>query len=93
MNRSLNKKKKIPNILPLLVNSKLVSDFHKKAKLFNRHFAKQCTLVQNTSTLPVFNFKTNNRLKSFEINKNDLLLLIIKTLNANKLHGWYDISI
>ena len=29
---------------------------------------KQCTLVQNTSTLPVFNFKTNNRLKSFDIN-------------------------
>ena len=90
MNRSLNKKK-IPNILSLLVNSKL--DFHKKAELFNRHFPKQCILVQNTSTLPAFNFKTNSRLKSFEINENDLLLLIIKTLNANKPYGWYDISI
>ena len=29
---------------------------------------KQCTLIQHTSTLPVFNFKTNNRLKSFDIN-------------------------
>ena len=67
------KKKKIPNIQPLLVNNKLVSDFHKKAELFNRHFAEQCTLVQNTSTLPVFNFKTNNRLKSFDINENDLI--------------------
>ena len=91
INRFLNKKK-IPNIPPLLVNNKLVSDFHKKAELFNRHFAEQCTLVQNTSTLPVFNFKTNNRLKSFDINENDLHL-IIKNLNANKAHGWDDISI
>ena len=62
----------IPNIPPLLVNSKLVSDFRKKAELFNRHFAEQCTLVQNTSTLLVFNFKTNNCFKSFNINENDL---------------------
>ena len=85
-------KKKIPNTPPLLVNKKLLSGFRKKAELFNRHFAEQCTLVQNTSTLPVFNFKTNNRLKSFDINENDLHL-IIKNLNANKAHGWDDISI
>ena len=84
LNRILNKK--IPNMPPLLVNNKLVSNFHKKAELFNRHFAEQCTLVQNTSTLPVFNYKTNKRLKSFEINENDILL-IIKILNANKAHG------
>ena len=62
INRFLNKKK-IPNIPPLLVNNKLVSSFHKKAELFNRHFVEQCTVVQNASTLPVFNFKTNDRLK------------------------------
>ena len=44
--------------------------------LRNWHFAEQCTAVQNTITLPVFNFKTNNRLKSFEINENDLLSII-----------------
>ena len=60
INKFLNKKK-LPNIPLLLFNNKLASDFHKKAELFNRHFAEQCTLVQNTSTLPVFNFKTNNR--------------------------------
>ena len=27
-------------------------------------------------TLPVFNFETNNRIKSFEINENDPLLII-----------------
>ena len=87
-------KKKISNIPPLLINNKLVFDFHKKAELFNLHFAEQCTLVQNTSTLPVpvLNFKTNNWLKSFDINENDLHL-IIKNLNANKAHGWDDISI
>ena len=62
INRILNRKK-IPNIPPLLLNNKVVSDFHKKAELFNRRIAEQCTLVQNTSALPVFNFKTNNRLK------------------------------
>ena len=36
--------------------------------------------------------KTNKRLKSFEINENDLLL-ITKNLNTNKAHGWDDISI
>ena len=39
INRFLNKEN-IPNIPPLLVNNKLVSDFHKKAELFNRHFAE-----------------------------------------------------
>ena len=46
-------------------------------------------LVQNTSTLPVFNFKTNNQLKSFEINENGLLL-VIKNHSAN---GWDNISL
>ena len=68
-----------------------MSDFHKKGDLLNRHFAEQCTLVQNTSTLPVSKFKTNKRLKSFDINEN-YLLLIIKNLNTNKAHGWDDIS-
>ena len=34
INRFLNKKK-ISNIPPLLINNKLVFDFHKKAELFN----------------------------------------------------------
>ena len=57
---------------------------------------EQCTLVQNTNTLPVFNCKTNNWLKSFDVNENELYL-IIKNLNANKatigmiyLFEWYN---
>ena len=37
-------------------------------------------------------FIPHYRLKLFEINENDFLL-IIKNLNANKAHGWDDISI
>ena len=85
-------KKKIPNIPPLLVNNKLVSDFHEKGELFNQNLEEQCTLIQNTSTLPVFNFKTKNWLKSLDTNENDFHL-IIKNFNANKAHGWDDISI
>ena len=90
INRFLSKTK-IPNIPSLLFNNKFVSDFHRKAKIFNRHFAKQYTLIQNTSAIPVFNLKTNKRLKSFDINENDLHLII--NLNANKAHGCDDISI
>ena len=53
---------------------------------------EQCALVQNTTAVPVFNFKTNDRLNSFEVNEKDLLL-IIKNLNANNAHGWNDASI
>ena len=53
---------------------------------------EQCALVQNTTAVPVFNFKTNDRLNSFEVNKKDLLL-IIKNLNANNAHGWNDASV
>ena len=38
LNTFLNNKK-IPNIPPLNVNSKIISNFEKKAELFNSHFA------------------------------------------------------
>ena len=43
---------KVPLILPLLVNNKIVSDFTKKANLFNNFFATQCTPLTNSSVLP-----------------------------------------
>ena len=52
------------------------------------------TLRKNALSFKIqaFNFKANNRLKSFEINENNLLL-ITKNPNAYKAHGWDDISI
>ena len=62
MNKILNKKK-IPNIPPLLVNNKLVSDFHKKAELFNRHFAEQCTLNSKYKHATSFQLQNKQTIK------------------------------
>ena len=56
------------------------------SELFNSHFAAQCTPVKNASTLPKFKYRTDKRLNSFTINENDIFL-IIKNLNADKVHA------
>ena len=33
-------------------DKKFITDFREKAKLFNSFFAKQCSLITNTSELP-----------------------------------------
>ena len=50
--KSFLNNKKIPIIPPILHNNTLVTDFIKKAKLFNSHFANQYTLINSNSTLP-----------------------------------------
>ena len=59
--------KKIPAIPPLLVDGNFVSDFNKKANLFNNFFASICTPIKNASTLPYF-FLSN----SFHATENDI---------------------
>ena len=54
--------KKIPTIPPLLVDGKLVSDFCKKANIFNNVFASICTPIDNTSCLPSFSYRTWSRI-------------------------------
>ena len=49
LNRFLSNKK-IPSIPPLLVNGEMISNFSKKAELFNKLFASQCTPLSNTSS-------------------------------------------
>ena len=71
--------KEIPSIDPLLVNNKFISDFCIKANLFNDFFASICTPINNQSTLPQFAYKTDVKINSFRVNKNDISL-IIKTL-------------
>ena len=84
--------KKIPFILPILVNGELVSDFKQKANIFNDHFASLCTPIKNSSKLPSFSHKTEKRLTLFDT-KDDDILLIIKNVNVNKAHGWDQLSI
>ena len=78
--------KKLSTIPPLLVDGKLVSDFCKKANIFNNFFATICTPIDSASCLPSFSYRTGSRIKSFQVTENDILA-IIKTLDPNKPHG------
>ena len=68
--------KKISTIPPLLVDGKLVSDFCKKANVFNNFFATICTPIDNASCLTSFSYRTGNRIKSFHVIENDILAII-----------------
>ena len=73
--------------IPLLFHQgKYVTDFKKKAKLFNS-FSKQCSIIQNSSKLPLtLNKKTKNSISSITFNRNDIAT-IIGSLHPNKAHG------
>ena len=69
--------KKIPCISPIYHNNNYITDFKEKAQIFNNFFAKQCTLVENTSKLPTDSFKiTNNLLFTKMILQKSLKILI-----------------
>ena len=48
--------KKIPLILPLMVNDKFVTDIKMKTCIFYNFFAEQCTPLKNDSILPVIKY-------------------------------------
>ena len=91
INRFLSNKK-IPAIPPLLVNGEIISDFSRKASIFNKFFASQRTPLQNSSILPTFYPRTDETLSSLSISGDDIFA-IIKNQNPNKSHGWDNISI
>ena len=65
---------KVPLIPPLLVNNKIVSEFTKKANLFNDFFATQCTPLTNSSVLPsTITFQTHSRLSSISFENETFL--------------------
>ena len=84
--------KKTPIIPPVLANGDLVSDFERKANLYNNYFAFQCTPIKNSSKLPNFSYKIEKILTSFDI-KDDDILSVIKNLDMDKAHGWDQLSI
>ena len=64
LKRFLNNKK-IPQISPLFQENKFVTDFKEKAEFFNEFFAKQCSLIKNSSKPPShLHYLTDNRLSS-----------------------------
>ena len=84
--------KKMPCIPPTYHNKNYITDFKEKAHIFNNFFAKQCTLVENTSKLPIYSFKRTNNLSTISFTKNHIAK-IMKNLNPNKAHGFDKISI
>ena len=92
LNRYLNNKK-IPLIPPLFHENKFVTDFKEKAELFNSFFAKQCSLIKNSSKLPShLHYFTDNCLSSVRFSQDDIAK-IIQNLDPNKAHGHDNISI
>ena len=93
MLKTILNNKKIPCIPPIYHRKNYITDFKEKAQIFNNFFAKQCTLVENTSKLPTDSFKrTKNLLSTISFTKDDIAK-IIKNLNPNKAHGFDMISI
>ena len=76
----------------LFIDGKFVSDFYKKANIFNNLFASMCTPIKNASILPAFSYRTEQRINSFRVSEGDILA-IMKTLDPAKAHGLDDISI
>ena len=83
--------KKIPRIPPIYHRNNYIIDFKEKAQIFNNFFAKQCTLVKNTSKLPTDSFKRTKNLSTISFSKD--IAKIIKNLNSNKAHAFDMISI
>ena len=85
--------KKTPIIPPLFYENRFVTDFKKKAELFNSFFAKQCTIINNGNSLPSeFLLKTDKFLSNITFSSDDILK-IIQNLDSEKAHGHDKISI
>ena len=75
--KSFLNNKKIPFMQPILHSNAFVTDFEKKAELFNSYFANQCILINNNSTLPVYvQYLTDKRLSSFDFSEDDIMKFI-----------------
>ena len=87
------KQQKIPLIPPLFHENKFVTNFKEKAKLFNSHLAKQCSLISNSSKLSShIQYLTDNCLSCVSFS-HDKIAKVIQNLDPNKVHGHDNISI
>ena len=85
--------KKVPCIPSIFHDNKFITDFNKKANLFNSFFAKQCSIIENNSVLPSStNPITDQYLANIEFKKDDIKRIICKN-DPNKAHGHDMISI
>ena len=77
--------RKIPCIPPLFQDHKFVTDLKEKSEIFNSFFAKQCSLIDNGSTLPsLFPLITEKSLSDVDFLVEDIKN-IISNLDSIKL--------
>ena len=95
----VNFEKKILNIKKYLVSrhfiiiTNILLLLKRRLRSSTTFLAKQCTLVENTSKLPIDSSKRrNNFLSTLSFTKDDIANTI-KNLNPNKAHGFDMISI
>ena len=91
--KSLLNNKKIPCIPPLFHQNKYVTDFKKKAELFNCFFAKQCSIINNSSEPPSSIWKKTDKSISTVTFTSDDIATLIQNLDPNKAHGHDMLSI
>ena len=75
LNRLLSNKN-VPAISSLLVDGEIISNFSQKVAIFNKYFASQCTLLQNSSSLPMLRLRTDKTISSLNINEDDIFAII-----------------
>ena len=82
---------KAPKIPPLLGNDGFLFNAKEKAEEFIKYFSKQCKPLVNDSSLPDFNYLTDERLDDIPFHNEDIIVLI-RRLNKNKSSGPDEIS-
>ena len=85
-------KKRTTNIPPIIENGIFISNFKKKANIFNEYFSNQCTINDNGSVLPPFVPKTEALLSRASVSK-EQIIKIINNFSSNKAHGYDGISV
>ena len=84
--------KKIPLILPLVINDQLITDFREKADYINLYFAKQCTAIENDSSISTeTNYLCDGTISAVDFVDQDVLK-IIQASDINKAHDHDNIS-
>ena len=79
--------KEIPCIPPIFHNDNFITDIREKSELFNTFFAQQCSLIENSSTLPIYiSPKTDKSLSTICFSEEVIL-------NSNKAHGHDNVGI
>ena len=63
-----------------------------KANTFNSIFAKQCSLIETGSELPVKHLLTHHRLESVNIDPAKITSIIC-AFDVRKAHGWGNVSV